>query len=99
MLYFSSSCVDVPGLQVAPFVDALQREAQRALKEVLFLLHDDGSFGRVLLAASSLQSITPELITELFFRPIMGSSTHLLHLISDILLHTDSALRGGGSWS
>ncbi|XP_062842164.1 nuclear receptor subfamily 0 group B member 2a [Trichomycterus rosablanca] len=75
---------DVPGLQVAPFVDALQREAQRALKEVLFLLHDDGSFGRVLLATSSLRSVTPELITELFFRPIIGSA-HLLQLISDML--------------
>ncbi|KAK2815365.1 hypothetical protein Q7C36_023631 [Tachysurus vachellii] len=77
---------DVPGLQVAPLVNGLQREAQRALREVLFLLHsgDGGSFGRVLLAVSSLQRVTPELITELFFRPIIGS-THLLHLITDIL--------------
>ncbi|KAK3515759.1 hypothetical protein QTP70_030460 [Hemibagrus guttatus] len=77
---------DVPGLQVAPFVDGLQREAQCALREVLFLLHkgDGGSFGRVLLAVSSLQSVTPDLITELFFRPIIGSA-HLVHLITDML--------------
>ncbi|KAM9431853.1 nuclear receptor subfamily 0 group B member 2a [Clarias gariepinus] len=77
---------DVPGLRVAPFVDGLQREAQRALREVLFLLHsgDGGSFGRVLLAVSSLQSVTSELITELFFRPIIGSA-HLGHLITDML--------------
>ncbi|TTR68475.1 Nuclear receptor subfamily 0 group B member 2 [Bagarius yarrelli] len=77
---------DVPGLQVAPLVASLQYEAQHALQEVLFLLNstDVGSFGRVLLTLSSLQSITPELITELFFRPIIGSA-HLQHLISDML--------------
>ncbi|KAI5622904.1 nuclear receptor subfamily 0 group B member 2, partial [Silurus asotus] len=77
---------DVPGLQVVPLVEGLQHEAQQALREVLLLLHsgDGGSIARVLLAVSSLQSVTPELITELFFRPIIGSA-HLIHLITDML--------------
>ncbi|XP_066541900.1 nuclear receptor subfamily 0 group B member 2a [Hoplias malabaricus] len=77
---------DVPGLRAALFVEGLQQEAQLALQEVLHLLHpeDQGRFARLLLAASSLKTITPALITELFFRPII-SQVHLLDLLTDML--------------
>ncbi|KAI4891516.1 hypothetical protein NFI96_004364 [Prochilodus magdalenae] len=77
---------DVPGLRAVLFVEGLQYEAQHALKEVLVLLHseDQGRFARLLLAGSSLKTITPGLITELFFRPILSQS-HLLDLLADML--------------
>ncbi|XP_026861110.2 nuclear receptor subfamily 0 group B member 2a [Electrophorus electricus] len=77
---------DVPGLQAAPFINSLQQEAQNALGEVLLLLHpeDQRCFPHVLLASSSLKSITSDLITELFFRPIIGKA-HLLDLLADML--------------
>ncbi|XP_076869317.1 nuclear receptor subfamily 0 group B member 2a [Brachyhypopomus gauderio] len=77
---------DVPGLQAAVLIGGLQREAQNALREVLLLLHPEEQrcFTRVLLASSSLKGITPGLITELFFRPIIGKA-HLLDLLADML--------------
>ncbi|KAL6462458.1 hypothetical protein MHYP_G00288800 [Metynnis hypsauchen] len=77
---------DVPGLRAVLFIEGLQQEAQHALKEVLALLHpeDHGRFARLLLAGSSLKTITPGLITELFFRPII-SQAHLLDLLADML--------------
>nr|XP_020633857.1 nuclear receptor subfamily 0 group B member 2 [Pogona vitticeps] len=78
---------DVPGLKASSYIESLQREAQRALQEVLALLHleDQGRFARVLLISSSLKSIPPALITDLFFQPIIGN-TDMLELLSDMLL-------------
>ncbi|XP_072548725.1 nuclear receptor subfamily 0 group B member 2a [Salminus brasiliensis] len=77
---------DVPGLRAALFIEGLQQEAQHALQEVVFLLHpeDRGRFARLLLAGSLLKTITPGLVTELFFRPII-SQAHLLDLLVDML--------------
>nr|XP_055067604.1 nuclear receptor subfamily 0 group B member 2a [Misgurnus anguillicaudatus] len=77
---------DVPGLKASLFVEGLQYEAQQALKEVLVPLHpeDTGRFARVLLAASTLKLIPPGLITELFFRPVIGQAD-LLDLLIDML--------------
>lgn len=77
---------DVPGLKASLFVEGLQYEAQQALKEVLVPPHpeDTGRFARILLAASTLKVITPALITELFFRPVIGQAD-LLDLLMDML--------------
>ncbi|XP_069549125.1 nuclear receptor subfamily 0 group B member 2a [Brachyistius frenatus] len=77
---------DVPELKAALFVEGLQQEAQHALSEVVQLLHPGHQerFARILLTASMLQSITPSLITELFFRPVIGQA-NLLELLVDML--------------
>ncbi|XP_056900244.1 nuclear receptor subfamily 0 group B member 2a isoform X3 [Takifugu flavidus] len=77
---------DVPDLKAALFVESLQQEAQHALREVVLLLHqeDHERFARILLTASMLQSITPSLISELFFRPVIGQAD-LLELMVDML--------------
>ncbi|XP_005945262.1 nuclear receptor subfamily 0 group B member 2a [Haplochromis burtoni] len=77
---------DIPDLKAALFVEALQQEAQQALSKVVQLLHpgDGDRFARILLTASMLQSITPSLITELFFRPVIGQA-NLLELLVDML--------------
>ncbi|KAF1387700.1 hypothetical protein PFLUV_G00082690 [Perca fluviatilis] len=77
---------DVPDLKAALFVEGLQQEAQHALSEVVQLLHPGHQerFARILLTASMLQSITPSLITELFFRPVIGQAD-LLELLVDML--------------
>ncbi|XP_028326977.1 nuclear receptor subfamily 0 group B member 2a [Gouania willdenowi] len=77
---------DVPDLKAAVFVEGLQQEAQHALSEVVQLLHprDDERFARILLTASMLQGITPSLVTELFFRPVIGQAD-LMELLVDML--------------
>ncbi|XP_039596403.1 nuclear receptor subfamily 0 group B member 2-like [Polypterus senegalus] len=77
---------DVPGLRTSQFIESLQQEAQRALHEVLAPLHpeDTGRFARILLIASTLKTITPMFITELFFRPIIGQ-TDLLDFLAEML--------------
>uniref|UniRef100_A0A8C6XF56 Nuclear receptor subfamily 0 group B member 2 n=1 Tax=Naja naja TaxID=35670 RepID=A0A8C6XF56_NAJNA len=77
---------DIPGLRASSYIESLQREAQQALQQVLVLLHleDQGRFARVLLSSSSLRSIPPTLITDLFFEPIIGK-TDILELLIEML--------------
>ncbi|CAG6015783.1 nuclear receptor subfamily 0 group B member 2a [Menidia menidia] len=77
---------DVPDLKAGLFVEGLQQEAQHALSKVVQLLHPGHQehFARILLTASMLQGITPSLITELFFRPVIGQA-NLLELLVDML--------------
>ncbi|XP_028985787.1 nuclear receptor subfamily 0 group B member 2a [Betta splendens] len=77
---------DVPHLRAALFVEGLQHEAQHALSHVVRLLHpgDHERFARILLTASTLRSVTPSLLTELFFRPVIGQAD-LLELLVDML--------------
>ncbi|NXG71131.1 NR0B2 protein, partial [Baryphthengus martii] len=77
---------DVPGLKASLYIQSLQREAQRALQEVLQPLHpeDQGRFAHILLIASTLKSIPPALITDLFFRPVIGR-TDILELLVEML--------------
>uniref|UniRef100_UPI00398F4094 nuclear receptor subfamily 0 group B member 2-like n=1 Tax=Pristiophorus japonicus TaxID=55135 RepID=UPI00398F4094 len=67
---------DLPGLQAPAYIENLQQEAQRALREVLVPLpaRDSGRFARVLLTISALKTISTGLITELFFRPVIGAA-------------------------
>ncbi|XP_036395289.1 nuclear receptor subfamily 0 group B member 2a [Megalops cyprinoides] len=77
---------DVPQLKAALFIEGLQQEAQRALREVVLPLHpqDRGRFARILLTASALKTINPSLVTELFFRPVIGQAD-LLELLAEML--------------
>lgn len=85
-IFISLHSKDVPGLKAALFVEGMQQEAHHALSEVVRLLHpgDQQRFVQILLTGSMLQSITPNLITELFFRPVIGQ-TDLLELLADML--------------
>ncbi|XP_048356080.1 nuclear receptor subfamily 0 group B member 2 [Sphaerodactylus townsendi] len=78
---------DAPGLKASAYIESLQREAQRALQEVLVVFHpeDKGRFARVLLIASTLKSIPPSLITDLFFQPVIGN-TDILKLLTEMLV-------------
>ncbi|XP_005991078.2 nuclear receptor subfamily 0 group B member 2 [Latimeria chalumnae] len=77
---------DVPGLITYMYVESLQQEAQRALREVLVPLHpeDQGRFTRILLTASTLKTISPTLVTELFFRTVLGNAD-ILDLLTEML--------------
>ncbi|NXH94066.1 NR0B2 protein, partial [Pachycephala philippinensis] len=67
---------DIPGLRAPLYIKSLQWEAQRALRELLGPLHpeDQGRFSRILQVTSSLKSIPAALITDLFFRPVIGDA-------------------------
>lgn len=64
---------DIPGLRAPLYIESLQWEAQRALRE---LLHpeDQARFSRILRVSSSLRSIPAGLVTDLFFRPVIGGA-------------------------
>ncbi|NXN30032.1 NR0B2 protein, partial [Nycticryphes semicollaris] len=76
----------VPGLRASLYIESLQREAQRALQEVLQPLHpkDQSRFSHILMISSTLKSIPPALITDLFFRPIIGDAD-IVELIAEML--------------
>ncbi|KAM9033627.1 nuclear receptor subfamily 0 group B member 2 [Sarcophilus harrisii] len=80
---------DTPGLQSASHVESLHREAEQVLQEALALHHpvDHGCFGRILLVASTLKSISPALLSSLFFHPMFGDAD-ITRLILDMLLLT-----------
>ncbi|NWV63052.1 NR0B2 protein, partial [Malurus elegans] len=63
---------DIPGLRAPLYIKSLQGEAQRALQE----LHpeDQGRFSRILQLTCSLKSIPASVITDLFFRPVIGAA-------------------------
>ncbi|XP_060948728.1 nuclear receptor subfamily 0 group B member 2-like [Limanda limanda] len=76
----------VRGLSAMLLIEGLQQEAQRALQEVIHLLHpeDASRFRHVSLAASTTQNVSHSLVTELFFKPVIGN-TNMLHLLTDML--------------
>lgn len=82
---------DVPGLTASLYIESLQREAERALQEVVRILHpkDQDRFALILLITSTLKSIPPALITDLFFRPIIGNAD-IVELIVDMLYEITS---------
>lgn len=82
----SSPISVVQGLSAMLFIEGLQQEAQRALQEVIHLLHpeDAGRFRHILLAASAIQNVSHGLVTELFFKPLIGN-TNMVHLLTEML--------------
>ncbi|KAM4873128.1 nuclear receptor subfamily 0 group B member 2 [Thomomys bottae] len=78
---------DVPGLQASSHIRHLQQEAHWALCEVLepWYPAGQGRLARVLLMASTLKSIPPGLLGDLFFRPIIGD-VDITGLLEDMLM-------------
>ncbi|XP_042363177.1 nuclear receptor subfamily 0 group B member 2-like [Plectropomus leopardus] len=76
----------VEGLSVSSFIEGLQQEAQRALREVVHLLHpqDTARLSHVFLAASGARTVSHSLVTELFFKPVI-SDTNMLRLLTEML--------------
>ncbi|KAM7383815.1 hypothetical protein PAMA_011263 [Pampus argenteus] len=74
------------GLSASLSVEGLQQESQGALREAVRLLHPDdaGRFGHILLAASTVQTVSHSLVTQLFFKPVIGN-TNMLHLLTGML--------------
>ncbi|XP_072471330.1 nuclear receptor subfamily 0 group B member 1 [Notamacropus eugenii] len=66
---------DLPGLHCVQYIQGLQREAQQALNEHVQMLHrgHQARFAKLNVALSLLRSINANVITELFFRPIIGT--------------------------
>ncbi|XP_057708626.1 nuclear receptor subfamily 0 group B member 1 [Corythoichthys intestinalis] len=66
---------DLEGLRCLPYIQSLRREAHQALNEHVRLIHrEDGTrFAKLLIALSMLRSISPSVVAQLFFKPIIGS--------------------------
>ncbi|KAF2983739.1 hypothetical protein EK904_003329, partial [Melospiza melodia maxima] len=67
------SPADIPGLRAALYIESLQREAQRALRELPHPAHRQ-RVPHTLRLAASLGSVPAALVTALFFRPIIGDA-------------------------
>eukprot|EP00061_Rhincodon_typus_P013111 g39278.t1 len=66
---YSKSSIDLLGLRAAGYIESLQREAQRALYEIVVSAKGSSRFACILLAVSALKTVSTGLIIELFFRP------------------------------
>ncbi|NWR85949.1 NR0B2 protein, partial [Furnarius figulus] len=79
----------IPGLRASLHIQSLQQEAQQALQELLQPLHskDQGRLSHIFSVASTLKSIPPSLITDLFFRPIIGD-TDIVEMLVEMLYET-----------
>ncbi|XP_030644749.1 nuclear receptor subfamily 0, group B, member 2b [Chanos chanos] len=77
---------EIRGLRSTTLIEGLQKEALRVLQEVIHTLYPNNRdrFTQILLTASSLQTIAKSLVSELFFRPIIGQMD-LLELLNEIL--------------
>nr|CCP19127.1 dosage sensitive sex-reversal-adrenal hypoplasia congenital-critical region of X chromosome, gene 1 [Latimeria menadoensis] len=66
---------DLPGLQNAHYIQGLQKEAQQALNEYIKMIHrgDQTRFTKLITGLSVLRSISASVVSELFFRPIIGT--------------------------
>ncbi|XP_054427782.1 nuclear receptor subfamily 0 group B member 2 [Pteronotus mesoamericanus] len=78
---------DMPGLQASSHIWQLQQEAHQALCEVLesWCPAGQGRLARVLFTASTLKSIPPSLLGDLFFHPVIGD-VDIAGLLEDMLL-------------
>lgn len=66
---------DLEGLRCLHYIQSLRREAHQALNEHVRLIHreDTSRFAKLLIALSMLRSISPPVVAQLFFRPVIGS--------------------------
>ena len=96
----------MPGLHASSHVGHLQQKAHHALCKALetWCPAGQGRLARVLLTASTLKSIPPSLLGDLFFRPIVGD-TDIAGLLEDMLLlsqpvpaQAEIKCRLGGGW-
>ncbi|TMS06449.1 Nuclear receptor subfamily 0 group B member 1 [Larimichthys crocea] len=74
---------DVEGLRCLHYIQSLRREAHQALNEHVRLIHreDTTRFAKLLIALSMLRTISPLVVAQLFFRPVIGSVN-----IEDVLM-------------
>lgn len=66
---------DLEGLRCLHYIQSLRREAHQALNEHVRLIHreDTARFAKLLIALSMLRTISPPVVAQLFFRPVIGS--------------------------
>ncbi|KAM9850702.1 nuclear receptor subfamily 0 group B member 1 [Aulostomus maculatus] len=66
---------DLEGLHCLHYIQSLRREAHQALNEHVRLIHREDStrFTKLLIALSMLRSISPSVVAQLFFKPIIGT--------------------------
>ncbi|XP_061580600.1 nuclear receptor subfamily 0 group B member 1 [Cololabis saira] len=66
---------DLEGLRCLHYIQSLRREAHQALNEHVRLIHRDDTtrFAKLLIALSMLRAISPPVVAQLFFRPVIGS--------------------------
>nr|AFW97629.1 orphan nuclear receptor Dax-1 [Scatophagus argus] len=66
---------DVEGLRCPHYIQSLRREAHQALNEHVRLIHreDTTRFAKLLIALSMLRAISPPVVAQLFFRPVIGT--------------------------
>ncbi|XP_068427959.1 nuclear receptor subfamily 0 group B member 1 [Clinocottus analis] len=66
---------DVEGLRCLHYIQSLRREAHQALNEHVRLIHreDTTRFAKLLIALSMLRTISPPVVAQLFFRPVIGT--------------------------
>ncbi|KAM9804884.1 nuclear receptor subfamily 0 group B member 1 [Neosynchiropus ocellatus] len=74
---------ELEGLRCLHYIQALRREAHQALNEHIRMTHHEDStrFAKLLIALSMLRSISPPVVTQLFFKPIIGAVN-----IEDVLM-------------
>uniref|UniRef100_A0A3Q1ETN2 Nuclear receptor subfamily 0 group B member 1 n=1 Tax=Acanthochromis polyacanthus TaxID=80966 RepID=A0A3Q1ETN2_9TELE len=66
---------DLEGLRCLHYIQSLRREAHQALNEHVRLIHreDTSRFAKLLIALSMLRAISPPVVAQLFFRPVIGT--------------------------
>ncbi|NP_001266628.1 nuclear receptor subfamily 0 group B member 1 [Oreochromis niloticus] len=66
---------DLEGLRCLHYIQSLRREAHQALNEHVRLIHreDTTRFAKLLIALSMLRAISPPVVAQLFFRPVIGT--------------------------
>ncbi|CAN9497547.1 unnamed protein product [Ophioblennius macclurei] len=66
---------DLEGLRCLHYIQSLRREAHQALNEHVRLIHreDTTRFAKLLIALSMLRAISPPVVAQLFFRPVIGA--------------------------
>uniref|UniRef100_A0A3P9I3E5 Nuclear receptor subfamily 0 group B member 1 n=2 Tax=Oryzias latipes TaxID=8090 RepID=A0A3P9I3E5_ORYLA len=66
---------DLQGLRCQHYIQSLRREAHEALNEHVRLVQreDTTRFAKLLIALSMLRTISPPVVAQLFFRPVIGT--------------------------
>ncbi|RVE58273.1 hypothetical protein OJAV_G00207620 [Oryzias javanicus] len=66
---------DLQGLRCQHYIQSLRREAHEALNEHVRLVQreDTTRFAKLLIALSMLRAISPPVVAQLFFRPVIGT--------------------------
>ncbi|KAJ3610366.1 hypothetical protein NHX12_022458 [Muraenolepis orangiensis] len=66
---------DVEGLCCLHYIQSLRRESHQALNEHVKLAHrqDTTRFAKLLIALSMLRAISPPVVAQLFFKPVIGA--------------------------